>query len=171
MPVQALRKAEGGLSLGSLMEPVLSLGLSSALGCGYGVLIGRLLAVPSRPFNVVLKRLPPATASRRACTPATWVLIFRALCEFGCAQCVPGVMLHRLPSCWVGYAAQASIYFLGMRLEHALEPAPSASQVQQSQTCRLRGRYLHVHCDLQSKSCWAHVLSSANGSHQSVCAG
>ena len=67
--LQALRKAEGGLSLGHLMEPALSLALSSALGCGYGVLIGRLLAVPARAFSAVMKRLPPATAGRRGRAP------------------------------------------------------------------------------------------------------
>ena len=59
-----MRKVEGGFALRHLAEPVVSLGLSLALGGGFGATIGRLMAVPSRPFNYVLKRLPPATQAR-----------------------------------------------------------------------------------------------------------
>ena len=81
LPDQALRKAEGGLALGHLAEPVLSLGISSALGCAYGVLIGRLLAVPSRPFGVVLKRLPPGTASTLTSSVPAMACMRSAVCQ------------------------------------------------------------------------------------------
>lgn len=59
-----MRKSEEGFALGHLAEPVISLGLSLLLGGAFGGMIGRLMAVPSRPFNYVLKRLPPATLAR-----------------------------------------------------------------------------------------------------------
>ena len=66
--VQAMRKSEGGFAFGHLAEPVVSLGLSLLLGGAVGAMIGRLMAVPSRPFNYVLKRLPPATQARCGAT-------------------------------------------------------------------------------------------------------
>ena len=59
-----MRKSEAGFAFGHLAEPVVSLALSLLLGGAFGATIGRLMAVPSRPFNYVLKRLPPATQAR-----------------------------------------------------------------------------------------------------------
>ncbi len=53
-----------GFSIGILVEPVTSLAISTVLGLMYGVLIGRLIAVPARHFNYVLKRLSPAMQTR-----------------------------------------------------------------------------------------------------------
>lgn len=61
---QVMRKSGEGFGISILLEPVVSLAVSTVLGLMFGVLIGRLLGVPARPFNVFLRRLPPAAQTR-----------------------------------------------------------------------------------------------------------
>ncbi|EIE22773.1 hypothetical protein COCSUDRAFT_42394 [Coccomyxa subellipsoidea C-169] len=59
-----MRKSGEGFGISILLEPVVSLAVSTVLGLMFGVLIGRLLAAPARPFNVLLRRLPHPAQSR-----------------------------------------------------------------------------------------------------------
>ena len=59
-----MRKSGEGVGISILLEPVTSLAVSTVLGLMFGVLIGRLLAMPARPFNLLLRRLPPAAQIR-----------------------------------------------------------------------------------------------------------
>lgn len=61
---QVMRKSGEGVGISILLEPVTSLAVSTVLGLMFGVLIGRLLAMPARPFNALLRRLPPAAQTR-----------------------------------------------------------------------------------------------------------
>ena len=61
---QVMRKSGEGFGISILFEPVVSLAVSTVLGLMFGILIGRLLGVPARPFNVFLRRLPPAAQTR-----------------------------------------------------------------------------------------------------------
>jgi hypothetical protein len=141
-----MRKAEGGLALGHLAEPVLSLGVSTVLGCCYGVLIGRLLAVPSRPFNVVLKRLPPATATRsaplccgvpsrpHACLPVTFreVQVCSARCGLATPLMLPFMMLQHAQNLQLIHSLSLRtnllrVYFFGVFLHFLLNKSSRSS--------------------------------------------
>lgn len=63
-----IKKAESGFSLTNLAEPMYSVFVSIVLGILYGISIGRIMATPSRYFNVILRHLPQGLGNR-----CTWL--------------------------------------------------------------------------------------------------
>ena len=61
-----IKNAESGFSLRNLAEPMYSVVVSIVLGFLYGVSIGRIMATPSRYFNVILRHLPQGLGNRCA---------------------------------------------------------------------------------------------------------
>ena len=61
---QVIKKAESGFSLTNLAEPMYSVFVSIMLGVLYGISIGRIMATPSRYFNVILRHLPQGLGNR-----------------------------------------------------------------------------------------------------------
>ena len=59
-----IKKAESGFFLTNLAEPMYSVFVSVALGILYGIGIGRIMATPSRYFNVILRHLPQGLGNR-----------------------------------------------------------------------------------------------------------
>lgn len=76
--MQVIRKAESGFSLSHLAEPMYAVAVSIALGALYGVCIGRIMATPSRYFNVILRHLPQGLGNRHIalCTSDTFLRPF-----------------------------------------------------------------------------------------------
>lgn len=63
-----IKRAESGFSLTNLVEPMYSVFVSVVLGILYGISIGRVMATPSRYFNVILRHLPQGLSNR-----CTWL--------------------------------------------------------------------------------------------------
>ena len=63
-----IKNAESGFSLRNLAEPMYSVFVSIVLGFLYGISIGRIMATPSRYFNVILRHLPQGLGNR-----CTWL--------------------------------------------------------------------------------------------------
>ncbi|BDA45644.1 hypothetical protein COCOBI_07-4310 [Coccomyxa sp. Obi] len=87
-----MRKSGEGFGISILFEPVASLAVSTVLGLMFGILIGRLLGVPARPFNVLLRRLPPAAQTRAKAVMRTAAIALLAMSIFWTA-----LQLHAEP--------------------------------------------------------------------------
>jgi hypothetical protein len=69
--VQVMRNAHERIRLASLAGPLASLATSVVLGLTAGALVGRVMALPARPFGWALRRLPAAAGVRVKARPAT----------------------------------------------------------------------------------------------------
>jgi hypothetical protein len=62
--LQVIRKAATGFALTHLAEPLYSVLVSIVLGILYGICIGRIMAMPARQFNAILRHLPQGIGNK-----------------------------------------------------------------------------------------------------------
>ncbi len=67
---QVMRNAHEHIRLASLAGPLASLATSVVLGVTAGALVGRVMALPARPFGWALRQMPAAAGMRVKARPA-----------------------------------------------------------------------------------------------------